>query len=105
MQKTSGGWWSSRVQQRVNVARWGPAGVPLLLFPTAGGDFEESERFHMMRAMESLIEGGRVRVYSCDSVAGRVWIDGETPGPKRAALQNRFDEFVYHELVPAIRLD
>ena len=105
MQKTSGGWWSSRVGQRVNVARWGHAGVPLLLFPTAGGDFEESERFLMLRVLEPLIEAGRVRVWSCDSVAGKVWVDGESSGAARASMQNRFDAFVVEELVPAIRLD
>jgi esterase/lipase superfamily enzyme len=105
MRKTSGGWWSSRVRQRVNVARWGHAGVPLLLFPTAGGDAEECERFLMLRVLEAPIEAGRLRVYSCDSVAGRVWTDGETSGRERAAFQNRFDAFVHEELVPAIRLD
>jgi esterase/lipase superfamily enzyme len=34
-----------------------------------------------------------------------VWTDGETSGHERAAFQNRFDAFVYEELVPAIRLD
>ncbi len=105
MQKTSGGWWSSRVRQRVNVARWGHSGIALLLFPTAGGDFEECERFLMLRALEPLIEAGRVRVWSCDSVAGRVWSDGESTGAHRAWMQTQFDGFVAQELVPAIRAD
>ena len=37
--KTS--WWSPRLEQEVNVCRWGEVGAPVLLFPTAGGDAEE----------------------------------------------------------------
>lgn len=87
------------------MARYGHFGTPVLLFPTAGGDAEESERFQMMRALGPLLEAGRIKVYSCDSVAGRRWIDGESSGTFRAWLQNQFDAFVYHEVVPAIRMD
>jgi esterase/lipase superfamily enzyme len=103
--KTSTSWWSSRLGQRMNVARWGHAGQPVLLFPTAGGDFEECERFLMMKVLDPLLSAGRVRIYSCDSVAGRVWIDGESSGARRASVQTAFDGFVAHELVPAIRTD
>ena len=30
------------------VVRWGNYGLPLLLFPTAGGDAEEVERFYLI---------------------------------------------------------
>jgi esterase/lipase superfamily enzyme len=103
--KISTGWWSPHVRQRVNVARWGTAGQPVLLFPTAGGDFEEVERFHMMKVLDPLLSTGRVRLYSCDSVAGRTWIDGGSKGSHRAWMQGQFDAFVAQELVPAIRTD
>jgi len=38
-------WHSARLRQDIQVVRWGFAGVPVLLFPTAGGDAEECERF------------------------------------------------------------
>ena len=98
-------WYSDRLQSNITVARYGHFGTPVLLFPTAGGDAEESERFQMMRALGSLLEAGRIKVYSCDSLAGRCWIDGQSSGVHRAWLQNRFDSFVYNELVPAIRMD
>ncbi|MCA9539642.1 MAG: prolyl oligopeptidase family serine peptidase [Myxococcales bacterium] len=98
-------WYSERLEQEVNVVRWGTVGVPVLLFPTAGGDAEECERFLMLKVLAPLLETERIKVYACDSVAGRVWIDGESSGSFRGAVQNRFDAFVYHELVPAIRTD
>ena len=43
--KTTSRWYSSRLEQEVLLARWGMEGTPILVFPTAGGDGEEIERF------------------------------------------------------------
>jgi esterase/lipase superfamily enzyme len=101
--KTS--WYSERLGQEVGVVRYGHFGQPVLLFPTAGGDCEEAERMHLIGALSPLIEGGRIKVYTCDSVAGRAWIDSRRSGAHKAWVQNRFDAFVTEELVPAIRMD
>jgi len=98
-------WYSPRLNTEVLVARWGHFGVPVLLFPTAGGDAEESERFLMIDALRPLIEAGRIKVFTCDSVAGRIWTDGKSSGAFRARIQNAFDAFVAHELLPAIEHD
>ena len=37
-------WFSERLQTHVTVVRWGVLGVPVLVFPSAGGDAEEIER-------------------------------------------------------------
>jgi esterase/lipase superfamily enzyme len=98
-------WRSPRLGCDVTVVRWGHYGTPVLLFPTAGGDAEECERFLMVRALEPLLAAGRIKLYSCDSVAGRTWTDGQSSGGHRAWVQDQFDGFVYHELVPAIAAD
>ncbi|MCP4200508.1 MAG: hypothetical protein GY769_01075 [bacterium] len=103
--KTVSRWHSRRVQQDVTVARWGHYGVPVLWFATAGGDAEEPERFLLVKVLEPLIEAGRIKLYSCDSVAGRAWTTGEGSTRHRSWLQNQFDGFIYHEIVPAIRQD
>jgi len=98
-------WHSERLGEPVQVVRWGSFGKPVLLFPTAGGDAEEVERFHMIDVLEDLLAAGRIKVYSCDSVAGQWLVSGKGSPQHRCALQNRFQQFVYHELVPAIRAD
>lgn len=98
-------WHSPRLDQEVNVVRWGEVGVPLLMFPTAGGDAEEIERFLVIDTLASFLEAGRVKVYSCDSVAGRAMLAGEGSPQHRMRVMNRFQGFVREELVPAIRQD
>jgi esterase/lipase superfamily enzyme len=98
-------WYSPSVEQDVQLVRWGHFGAPVLIFPTAGGDAEEIERFLLIRALEPLLNAGRIKVYSIDSVAGRAWISGQHSPEYCSWLQNRFDAFVYHEVTPAIRAD
>ena len=98
-------WYSQRLQQEVQLIRWGHFGTPVLLFPTAGGDAEEIERFHLIRVLRPLIDAGRVKIYSTDSVAGKAWISGEHSGEYCSRVQTQFDAFVYREVTPAIRAD
>lgn len=105
MEKVRSTWYSPRLRQDVTVARFGHYGAPLLLFPTAGGDAEECERMLMIQALSPLIDAGRLKVYSPDSVAGRAWIDKDQSAGSKAWVQNQYDAYVYNELVPAIRYD
>lgn len=103
MDKRSGSWRSPHLDREVLIARWGHAGQPVLLFPTCGGDAEECERFLMIKVLSPLIEAGRIRVFSVDSVSGPVWIDDEVGPVEKAKTQTRFDRFLYRELVPLIQ--
>ncbi len=98
-------WYSPHVEQDVQLVRWGHYGTPVLLFPTAGGDAEEVERFHLIGALAGLIDAGRIKVYSTDSVAGRAWFSGEHSAAYCSRLQNMFDTLIYHEVSARIRAD
>ena len=105
MQKDTFQWHSPRLNQPVKLVRWGHFGAPVLLYPTAGGDAEEVERFHLIGALRPLIDAGRIKVYSTDSIAGQAWTCGRHSGEYCSRVQTLFDAFVYHEAVPQIRDD
>jgi esterase/lipase superfamily enzyme len=98
-------WRSERMGCEATLARWGHFGQPILIFPTAGGDAEEIERMLVIRVLTPLIEAGKIKVYSCDSVAGRLWFHQEGSPAYRMAMQHQFHQYVKHEIVPAIRKD
>ena len=98
-------WHSSRLGCDITLARWGEVGQPVLIFPTAGGDAEEIERFLLIKALSPLLEAGRIKVYSCDSVAGSIWFNKTGSPEHRMQMQHQFHQYVKHEVVPAIRLD
>ncbi|MEM6791309.1 MAG: alpha/beta hydrolase-fold protein [Myxococcota bacterium] len=103
--KTVERWLSPRLHETMTLARWGHFGQPVLLFPTAGGDAEEAERFLMLDALAPLVDSGRIKVYSVDSVAGRAWVQRRDDPRHCTWTQTHFDACVYYEVVPAIHHD
>lgn len=103
--KITDAWHSERLDREVTVARWGEVGIPFLIYPTAGGDAEEIERFLVIDTLAEYLEAGLIKVYSCDSIAGRAMLTGEGTPAHRMHLMNQFLDFVGEELVPAIHAD
>lgn len=105
VEKKHSRWRSERLERDVNLVRWGTVGRPVLLFPTAGGDAEEIERFLMIRALEPLLEAGKIKLYSCDSVAGQALLTREGSARHQMWVLNQFHQYVKNEVAPAIRMD
>ncbi|MEZ5962717.1 MAG: alpha/beta hydrolase-fold protein [Planctomycetota bacterium] len=105
MSKHKVSWHSHRVNRDITVVRWGVMGTPVLLYPTAGGDAEEVERFHMIDALSDLLAAGRIKVYSLDSLAARQWLTDGRVTPLAGRVHNEFHECLMHEIVPFIRND
>jgi esterase/lipase superfamily enzyme len=101
---TAESWYSERLSRHITLRRWGEMGVPVLVFPTAGGDAGEIERFGLVEALGPLLAAGRIKLYSVDSIAGRAWMDGDDPRHSMW-IQNQFDQAIRWEVVPAIRAD
>jgi esterase/lipase superfamily enzyme len=93
------------MKQPITVARWGHYGVPVLVFPSAGGDAEEVERHHLVAHCQDLIDSGLVKLYSCDSVAGAAMMKKDGSQEYRMWLLNQFHQAVANEVVPAIYAD
>ena len=103
--KTGERWRSERLQRDVSLVRWGHYGQPVLVFPTAGGDAEEIERMGLIDAVGDLLGAGRIKVYSCDSVAGVAMVREEGSPAYRAAIAKAYQEYTRYEVIPAIRAD
>jgi esterase/lipase superfamily enzyme len=103
--KTGQRWFSDRLQHEITVVRWGTFGRPVLVFPTAGGDAEEIERNGLVHSCEDLLTGGRVKLYSVDSVAGQAMIARSGSPEHRLWLLSQFQECIRREVVPAIHAD
>ena len=69
-------WHSERMGRDISLVRWGHYGVPVLLFPTAGGDAEEVERHRLVGTLAALGVAAwfaaTAAAYDCyDAVFGR----------------------------------
>lgn len=105
MNKVVERWHSPRTEREMSLARWGHYGVPVLAFPTAGGDAEEIERNQLLGHLADLVDGGAIKVYSIDSTAGRALATREGSPEHRMWLFKQYHEAVLAEVVPAIHAD
>ena len=60
----------SACERDVTARAVGTIRQPVLLFPTAGGDAEEIERFQMIDACGALLDAGRIKIYSSTASPG-----------------------------------
>ena len=105
MERRTTAWYSQNLGMEMPLVAYGHAGYPLLMFPTAAADFLEYERFHLIDAISHLIEAGRVRAYSINSV-NRYSLLNEQASPEwKAELLTRYDRYVMDEVLPLIRND
>lgn len=85
------------------IVSYGWRGQPVLLFPTAAADFLENERFWLIKSVEAMLQQGRIRVYSIDSINRLAWMDSSLPIAEAARRQALYSRYVEEEVVPFIR--
>src|SRR5215218_5322812 len=97
------GWYSPSLNQDMPIVTYGHYGFALLLIPTAAADYLEYERFQLIQALEPMINNGKLRVFSIDSINKESWLNYQMEPAHRAIRHNDFNHYVFDEVVPFIR--
>ena len=103
MQRALTSWYSPSLDKEMPIAAYGHYGFALLLIPTAAADYLEYERFQMLDALRPLIDSGKIRVFSIDSINTESWMNNEMKPEHKAIRQNQFNQYVFNEVIPFIR--
>jgi len=102
MQREIHKWWSPRLHKDMEVVVYGHYGFALLMFPTAGSDFLEYERFHLIDTVAPLIESGKFKVYSINSINRESWLNDHMHPRDKAVRHQQYNAYVADEVVPFI---
>ncbi|HJT68047.1 MAG TPA: alpha/beta hydrolase-fold protein [Pyrinomonadaceae bacterium] len=105
MQRRTTSWYSHNLNMEMPLVSYGHAGPPLLMFPTAAADYLEYERFYLVDAIEPLIEAGKLRAYSINSVNRYSLLNEKMPAHLKAELLTRYDRYITDEVLPLISND
>jgi|ERR1700722_20805452 esterase/lipase superfamily enzyme len=97
------GWHSPALDMHMPIARYGDWGHALLVFPTASGDFEEAERFFLIKSIEPYIFEGKIQVFSIGSINQHAWMNNRLGVAEQAHNTNQFSKYLENEAVPHIR--
>lgn len=96
-------WYSPALGKEMPIVSYGHYGFALLLIPTAAADYLEYERFQLIDALAPYINGGKMRVFSIDSMNRESWMNNEMEPSHKAIRHNQFNEYVFNEVVSFIR--
>lgn len=103
MERQTSSWFSQRLQKEMPIAVYGYYGFALLLVPTAAADFLEYERFQLIESLRPFIDGGKVKIFSINSINNESWLNGHMDPRHKAIRHEQFNNYVFEEVVPFIR--
>jgi esterase/lipase superfamily enzyme len=96
-------WYSPALQREMPIAQYGDYGFAILLIPTAAADYLEYERFQLINSLSPLINSGKVKVFSVNSMNTESWMHQDMQGEHKAINHNRFNEYIFNEVIPFIK--
>ena len=96
-------WFSPALQKEMPIAVYGHYGFALLMIPTAAADYLEYERFELIHQLAPMIDAGKIKVFSINSINTESWMNKGMEGAHKAIRQNQFNEYIFNEAVPFIR--
>ena len=96
-------WYSPALQREMPIAQYGDYGFALLLIPTAAADYLEYERFQLINSLSPHINSGKVKVFSVNSMNMESWMHPGMQGEHKAINHNRFNEYIFNEVIPFIK--
>ncbi len=96
-------WWSKALSQDMELKVYGQAGKAAVVFPAQGGRFFEYEDFGMVELVNKLIEAGRLRLFTVDSIDGQSWANWGAHPAERARRHEDYDRYIIDEVLPFAR--
>jgi len=103
MQREITSWHSPSLNAEMPIVTYGNFGFAVLLIPTAAADYLEYERFQMIDALAPFIDGGKIKVFSINSINTESWLNNEMLPEHKAIRHNDFNNYVFNEVIPFIR--
>lgn len=96
-------WYSPALNKEMPIASYGHYGFAVLLVPTAAADYLEYERFQLIQELALMINAGKFRVFSIDSINKESWLNYQMEPAHRAIRHNQYNQYVFNEVIPFIR--
>lgn len=96
-------WYSPSLNKEMPIAVYGHYGFALLMIPTAAADYLEYERFELINSLSPLINDGKIKIFSVNSINTESWMNKQMESAHKAIRQNQFNQYIYHEVIPFIK--
>lgn len=103
MERILDSWFSPSLNREMEIVVYGHGGEPILMFPSAAADYLEYERFYLIDAVAPLIDEGRIRVFSINSINAESWLNHQIAPREKATRHQQYNRYIENEVVPYVR--
>jgi len=103
MKKELASWHSPSLDKEMPIVTYGDYGFALLMVPTAAADYLEYERFQLIDSLSSYINGGKIKVFSINSINKESWLNNEMWPEHKGIKHNQFNKYVFDEVIPFVK--
>lgn len=103
MERALTSWYSPNLHKEMPIAVYGHYGAALLLIPTAAADYLEYERFELINSLTPFVEGGKVKIFSINSINMESWMNDQMNPRDKSIRHQHFNDYVFNEVVPFIK--
>ena len=102
MYREYGKWWSPSLGREMEFLWFGKFGRPVMLFPTSGGRFYESEERGLAASLSDKVDRGEIQLVLVDAVNDESWYNSAVFPSVRVARHVQYDSYLRHEMVPYV---
>ncbi len=86
----------------MEIVVYGHYGFALLMFPTAAADYLEYERFQLIDSIKPMIEQGKVKAFSINSINSESWLNSSMNPRDKAIRHQQYNRYIAEEVIPFI---
>lgn len=96
-------WYSPNLSMETEMLSYGEQGIPLILFPTSRGRYNQNKDFGLVGSCMPFLEAGKLQVMLVDGVDSYSFYNYDIPPAERIRNHMWYDRMVLEEVVmPAI---
>ncbi len=95
-------WYSPNLNKEMEIVVYGHWGWALLMFPTAAADFLEYERFQLIDQIAPMIDAGKFKAFSINSINSESWLNNKMHPAHKAIRHQQYNRYILEEVVPFI---
>jgi len=92
-------WWTPHLSREFEMLVFGDgAGVPLVLFPTSFGRYDQNKDFGLIGAAAGHIDAGRVTIYCPDGIDEESWYNKSIHPADRVKTHMAYENVILHDV-------
>ena len=97
--------YSPAVGRDMKLLSFGHYGVPMIAFPSGGGQYHDFKDNGMVDAVSHLLEAGKLKLYCPESLDNESWLRDDIDPHWRGVRHAAYQDYIVKDLLPAIRAD